>query len=137
MIPRAPMKYSSYPMQPSIPSEPARPVPPRVRAHERYRFQAEIEVAALSGCQRATLQDISVGGARFVTRDQVGNWGGSVVLLVPSTQGSGDVEVTGVIVRTERCAEGCSIAVRFEPQAPWAKERLDRLIRSLGGKVEN
>ena len=101
------------------------------RAQNRFRLSAEIEVTSRAGWQRATLEDVSLGGARFLAGTPPGAWGDAAALVLPSTAGNGKLALTGVIVRTEQKVERYSVAVRFDPMSVGAKKRLEALTASL------
>jgi len=95
------------------------------------QLPAVLAGSGLNILRTATLVDISRSGARFRSREPVGNVGEQIQLYVPML--GGDVGIKGTILRADPSDRGVNVAVIFDFEQGLAGEDLgDMLDRLLG-----
>lgn len=80
------------------------------RQYPRVPIDRAADVFAGGESFRVRVLDVSIGGARLLVDEQIGEWGDEVHLRLPNTD---KVIVRGTIVRVQRTDEGYALGLRF------------------------
>lgn len=105
-------------------------LPSERREHPRLPSSAQVDVHSVAGFWRATLKDISLGGARLSCPEPMGAWGDTVTLsLEDPASVAPRLDVPATIVRTEATDQGHTIGVRFQAVDPAGLARIEAFIR--------
>lgn len=100
------------------------------RAHTRIRILKEIDVHLGNAWQPALLQDLSLGGARFLVLRGSVEVGQTIDCRLP-VEGARDVELSGSVVRYAPADSGISVSVRFSALDRDVQARLRDLQAAL------
>jgi hypothetical protein len=97
------------------------------RQHPRVPMDTAADVFAGGESFRVRLLDVSIGGARLLVDEPIGEWGDEVHLRLPNSE---RLVVRGTIVRVQQTDEGYALGLRFAALGAEASACVEALTRS-------
>lgn len=97
------------------------------RQHPRVAMDAAADVFAGGESFRVRVLDVSIGGARVLVDEPIGEWGDEVHLRLPNTE---RLVVRGTIVRVQQIDAGYALGLRFAALGAEEAACVKALIRS-------